>query len=58
MYIYVCVRVCACAVVLQEAVCDVRDPSGGRGRRLGAVVALGGVQQDLWGGRVLVPQAL
>lgn len=46
------------AVVLQEGVCGVRDSSGGRGRRLGAVVAVGGVQQDVWRGRLLLCQTL
>lgn len=45
-------------VVLQEVVCGLRDASGGCGWGLGAVVALGGVQQDLWRRRLLLTQTL
>lgn len=55
--IYVCVCVCG-AVVLQEDVCGVWDSSRGRGRGVGSVVSLGGVQQDLRRRGVLFYQTL
>lgn len=56
-HVYKYMRVRA-AVVLQAGVCGVRDSSGGRGRWLGSVVALGGVQQDMWRRSVLFYQTL
>lgn len=45
-------------VVLQADVRGLRNPSGGCGRRLGALVHLGGVQPDLWGRSLLFHQTL
>lgn len=45
-------------VVLQADVRGLRYPSGGCGRRLGALVHLGGVQPDLWGRSLLFHQTL
>ena len=55
VYKYMRVRA---AVVLQAGVCGVRDSSRGRGRRLGSVVPLGGVQQDVWRRSLLFYQTL
>ena len=45
-------------VVLPGGVRGVRYLASERGRRLGAVVDVGGVQQDLWGRCVLLHEAL
>lgn len=58
MIIAILTRICNCAVVLQEGVRSVRDSPTGCGWRLGSVVSLGGVQQDMWRRRLLFCQTL
>lgn len=55
---FFCVSTSPWPVVLSGGVRRVRYLASGSGRRLGALVHMGGVQQDLWGRCILLHEAL